>query len=306
MVSDKDIFFSIVIPTYNHAQFLDKAIKSVLNQTYERWEMIIIDNHSQDNTDEIVNKFNDSRISFLKIHNNGVIASSRNMGIHASKGEWIAFLDSDDLWYPNKLEVVMSEIHKNLSIDIYSTDEMLVDEISSNRTLLQYGPYESDFYKRLLVKGNCLSPSATIVRKVFLNNNNIYFRENEEFATAEDYDFWMMLAKAGAKFKFLHSVQGEFLVHENNNSGQIERHTQNIMNVIRDHVYVLQEFEPNKKRLWENINARILMADSKNLILKKQLVDGMRGIMRAIRSSLSGSLGYVFSRINKSIRKLIN
>ena len=82
---------SIVIPTYNHARYLGRALQSVLDQTYINWEAIIIDNHSTDNTDQLVASFSDSRIIYLKIHNNGVIASSRNAGIREAKGEWIAF-----------------------------------------------------------------------------------------------------------------------------------------------------------------------------------------------------------------------
>ena len=70
---------SIIIPTYNHSDFLGKALKSVLNQTYENWEAIVIDNYSTDETDKVVNKFNDSRIKYLKIVNNGVLAKSRNL-----------------------------------------------------------------------------------------------------------------------------------------------------------------------------------------------------------------------------------
>ena len=306
MTSNINILVSVIIPTYNHAHFLSRALQSIFDQTYKNWEIIIVDNHSQDNTADVVHKFKDPRVTFLQIHNNGVIAASRNMGIHKAKGEWIAFLDSDDLWYPCKLEIVINEFQKNLSIDICSTDEMLIDDITDNKKLLQYGPYHSDFYKKLLVQGNCLSPSATVVRRSFLNNNNILFRENAEFATAEDYDLWMMLAKAGAKVKFIHSVQGEFLTHKNNNSGQIEMHTQNIMNVIRNHVYEIQEFESNKDRLWRNINARLLMSSSKDLIMRKQFIAGAQGIVKAFSHSLSGSLGYVFSRIKKSIIKSFN
>jgi len=306
MNSYTNALVSVVIPTYNHAHFLGKALQSVLDQTYKNWEVIIIDNHSQDNTDEIVKTFKDPRITLLKIHNNGVIAASRNMGILAAKGKWIAFLDSDDNWYPNKLQVVINESKETPSTDVYSTDEMLVDETTGNRQLLQYGPYHSNFYKELLVKGNCLSPSASVVRRGFLDNNNILFCENSEFATAEDYEFWMQLAKAGAKVKFIHSVQGEFLIHKSNNSGQVEMHTQNIMNVIRYHVYQLQEFELNKDLLWRNINARLLMASSKDLILRKQFIKGIQEIFRAFRISLEGSLGYIFSRISKSIRKSVS
>ena len=87
---------SVVIPTYNHARYLARALQSVLDQTYTNWEAIVIDNHSTDNTDEVMASFADSRITLLKIHNNGVIAASRNIGIRAANSEWITFLDSDD------------------------------------------------------------------------------------------------------------------------------------------------------------------------------------------------------------------
>lgn len=70
-----DPLISVVIPTYNHAHFLGLALQSVLDQTYTRWEVIVVDNHSTENTNEVMRKFTDSRITFLKIHNNGVIAA---------------------------------------------------------------------------------------------------------------------------------------------------------------------------------------------------------------------------------------
>jgi glycosyltransferase involved in cell wall biosynthesis len=76
---------SVVIPTYNHAEFLKRSLKSVVDQTHQNLEIIVIDNHSKDNTDEVVYMFSDPRIHLLKIHNNGVIAVSRNFGITNSK-----------------------------------------------------------------------------------------------------------------------------------------------------------------------------------------------------------------------------
>ena len=102
---------SVIMPTYNHAHFLGNALQSLLDQTYTNWEAIIIDNHSEDATDEVVRGFADPRITLLKIHNNGVIAASRNMGIRAAKGKWIAFLDSDDWWSSNKLHVCLDHIN---------------------------------------------------------------------------------------------------------------------------------------------------------------------------------------------------
>src|SRR4051812_44716056 len=98
---------SVVIPTYNHAQFLGRALGSVIAQTYTNWEAIVVDNHSQDDTDAVVASQSDPRIKLLKIHNNGVIAASRNKAMREARGEWIAFLDSDDAWYPEKLAVLI-------------------------------------------------------------------------------------------------------------------------------------------------------------------------------------------------------
>ena len=95
---------SVVIPSYNHGRFLGRALQSVLDQTYTKSEVIVIDNHSTDNTDAVMASFADLRITYIKIHNNGIIAASRNIGLRLAKGEWIAFLDSDDYWSRNKLE----------------------------------------------------------------------------------------------------------------------------------------------------------------------------------------------------------
>ena len=96
-------FFSVVIPTYNHEVFLEKAVKSVLNQTFSDYEIIIIDNYSDDNTENLIRNLNNKNIKFIKNRNDGIIAKSRNIGIEQSRSEWIAFLDSDDIWWKDRL-----------------------------------------------------------------------------------------------------------------------------------------------------------------------------------------------------------
>jgi glycosyltransferase involved in cell wall biosynthesis len=300
-----DPLVSIVIPSYNHAHFLGRALQSLLDQTYTNWEVILVDNHSQDNTDKVVQSFAEQRIAMLKIHNNGVIAASRNMGILAARGEWIAFLDSDDFWYPEKLEISINGIQEDASVDVCSTDEMMVDEVSGKKRMLKYGPYCPDFYKELLLEGNCLSPSATLVRRDFLIRHGILFRENKEFVTAEDYDLWMRLAQAGAKFKFIHSVQGEYRVHAINSSGQIERHSQSVVSVARDHTFQQQCFQPDANKLWCKINARLMLAKARANIGRKQFVPGTHALMLAFRSSFSGSLWFIFSKFKKNILKAL-
>lgn len=95
---------SIIMPSYNTARFIAQTIESVLAQTYQNWELIIVDDCSTDDTDAVVAAFADPRIRYLKNKKNSGAAVSRNYALREAKGRWIAFLDSDDLWVPEKLE----------------------------------------------------------------------------------------------------------------------------------------------------------------------------------------------------------
>ncbi len=112
MNSPHELLISVVIPTYNRADLIPKAIQSVPDQTYQNWELIIVDNYSNDGTKEVVDSFRDPGISMLLLPRTGSVAASRNMGVRHSKGEWIAFLDSDDWWFTTKLSTVYEAIQK--------------------------------------------------------------------------------------------------------------------------------------------------------------------------------------------------
>jgi len=288
---------SIVIPTYNHAHYLGLALRSVMDQTYTHWEVIIIDNHSSDNTESIVLSLANPKIKLLKIHNNGVIGASRNMGLKEAKGEWIAFLDSDDSWYPSKLETVVQKIRLDDGIDVFSTDEIQVNENTGNKKIIRYGPYDSNFYQALLTEGNRVSPSATLVRHKFMIENNISFRENINFVTVEDYDFWMLLAKSGAIFKFIASVQGEAIVHQNNASGKMSKHKINLVNLLKDHVFNIQEFEENKEKLWSFINTRLLISEVKNELINKNYIISVKYLISSFFSSPITFLKIIFNKL---------
>ena len=104
---------SIITPSYNTARFIAETINCVLAQTYPNWEMIIVDDCSTDDTDAVVGSFTDPRIRYLKNEKNSGAAVSRNRALREAKGKWIAFLDSDDLWEPEKLEKQISFMERN-------------------------------------------------------------------------------------------------------------------------------------------------------------------------------------------------
>ena len=128
-LSSRDPLVSIVIPTYNRAFCIERAISSIINLTLTDWELIVVDNNSTDNTDEVVNNFLDDRISIAKIDNNGIVAKSRNLGIKLASGTYVAFLDSDDWWLPNKLEISLHRLELGSDLvyhDLYKISKLPV------------------------------------------------------------------------------------------------------------------------------------------------------------------------------------
>tara|TARA_B100001093_G_scaffold106643_1_gene98991 strand:- start:4370 stop:5281 length:912 start_codon:yes stop_codon:yes gene_type:complete len=269
-------FFSVIIPTYNQDVFLQKAIQSVLDQTFKKFEIIVVDNFSQDNTENIVKNFDKRFIKYIKINNNGVIAKSRNVGIRESKGRWVAFLDSDDKWFPERLMILHDFIEKNNFYEIICTDEYIIDKVRDIKRIWRYGPYKKDFYKFLLKYGNCISTSATIANKKFIFNNNIYFNESEEFAPQEDYDFFLNLARKNAKFKFLHKILGEHLFHKESWGERIkDKRKKSLIAVIKNHIYKVQNFTDKKSSLWSFAYSRLIIDDIRDLFYSGELLKAL-------------------------------
>jgi len=115
---------SIIIPTYNRARFLKEAIESVFNQTYLDYELIVVDDGSEDNTKQIITRYKD-RLTYTDIPHQGV-SKARNTGINLAQGEFICFLDSDDLWLPKKLEAQMDFFNSHPDALICQTEEIWI------------------------------------------------------------------------------------------------------------------------------------------------------------------------------------
>jgi len=287
-------FFSIVIPTYNHGDLLNQALQSVLDQQYVNWEVLVVDNNSNDHTNEVVLNFNDNRIKLLKIHNMGVIAKSRNMGINAAKGEWLAFLDSDDYWYPTRLAIVAEKIQRADVYDVISTNEIVVNQQVGTRKIRKYGPYSDFFYEALLTKGNMLSTSATIVRKKFLDKHDILFSERKDFIAVEDYDMWLQCAQAEAKFNFIDSVEGEYLIHNNNTSKNELMNRVNLIALLKAHLDISNK---HKRKLANKINSRIFFNTALNDLNSGDFLSAVRTIAQAILKSPSNFSYFIFNKI---------
>lgn len=203
---------SVVIPSYNHGRYLGRALQSVLDQTYTNWEAIVIDNHSTDNTDEVVADFSSPRITYLKIHNKGVIAASRNAGIRAAKGDWIAFLDSDDWWTNDKLQACFNCINDEVDL-VYHDLEIVADQPRPfKRKIIKSWQVKTPVLMDLLVKGNAIVNSSVVVRKTLLYKIG-GINESVEMSAAEDYNTWLRIAQLTNKFVYLPHKFGYYLIH---------------------------------------------------------------------------------------------
>ena len=210
--------FSIVIPTFNRAELLEKAIVSILNQKFQNWELIIVDNTSTDNTSSIIDKYiRDHRIYFYQIRNDGIIAKSRNYGISKAKGEWLCFLDSDDQFTPNKLDIIYNNISDKYDFLYHS-----VYKVNYNTNKL-IGKYRSDDinqsnpFKNLIFGGQPFATSSVVVRKNVICDVGC-FSENRNFVACEDFHCWLKISLITTKFKFINHYLGSIYVHNNNTS----------------------------------------------------------------------------------------
>lgn len=177
------IIVSIIMPSFNSKATIERSIKSVLSQTFNNWELIIIDDCSTDSSDEVIQHYvdQDSRIKLICLEENSGAAAARNTGIEHAKGQFIAFLDSDDYWHPEKLEkqlkyfeqydvdVVFSEYYRFNSSGIIGKVSVPQQEINFND----------------LLKGNCIGNLTGIY------NFKKHFKTRQRKVGAEDYLFWL-------------------------------------------------------------------------------------------------------------------
>jgi glycosyltransferase involved in cell wall biosynthesis len=227
--------FSVVIPTYNQADFLRISLRSILDQTCQDFEVIVINNYSGDHTLDVIQEVGDSRIRSINFKNSGVIGASRNVGIKAAEGRYVAFLDSDDAWYSNKLAKVAKVIASEPDIGLVCHDQDIYrDGEKSNVARTGPKPGHSDsVYNYLLLISNCISTSSAVVKRSKLVEVE-YFSEDPEIVTLEDYDLWLRLSQ-NCSFHFIHEVLGLYNYHSEGASAKVELHLKNFLTVLGKH-----------------------------------------------------------------------
>ena len=198
---------SVIIPTYNRARDLRRALASVISQSLQDWEILVVDNHSQDDTARVVEELRDARVRLLSVHNHGVIGVSRNLGVAHAGGEYLAFLDSDDWWLPAKLERCVRAL--DAGADVVYHDLYLARTASNGLRLQRATTWQlaSPVFNDLLERGNALVNSGVVVRRSTLLAAG-GLSEDPRIASWEDYECWLRLARVTERFHRLGEVLG--------------------------------------------------------------------------------------------------
>ena len=221
---------SIVMPSYNTAQFIKESIQSVLNQTYTNWELIIVDDCSTDNTDDVVKPFlADKRIKYLKNDTNNGAAISRNRALREGKGRWVAFLDSDDLWLPEKLEKQINFMSKNdyhFSYTCYSE----IDSEGNRNGVYVTGP-------QIITKTGFLNYCWPGCLTVMYDRETVGLIQIADIKKNNDYAMWLKISKKEKCFL----LNEELALYRRGRTGSVS--TNSVKTMIRWHYKLFREAE---------------------------------------------------------------
>ncbi len=192
---EKQPCFSVIIPVYNRPVFVRKAISSVLNQSFEDFELIVVDDGSIDGTSDSVKSFRDSRVEYIYQENSGV-SRARNRGISESRGRLIAFLDSDDWWLKEKLKVCFEIIEKQFKYRVFHTQEKWYRGGKVLNQKKKHRKPHGNVFKRCL-RLCCISMSTAVLRREVFDDFGFF---DESLPACEDYDFWLRVSAKNPVF----------------------------------------------------------------------------------------------------------
>jgi len=211
---------SIVIPTYNSIKFLPQALQSVLSQTYQNFEVLVIDDRSTDGTDKLFDEhsefFKDARFKYLKLEKNfGGPAGPRDKGLELAKGEYICFLDSDDIWMPEKLQIQLDRMQKE-NLDFTSTRRRIFNYTPDKSIKPKAADIVVSYYS--LLKKNLIFTSSVMVKSSLIKP--LRFDVQKVRVAVEDYEMWLTILK-NSKINAL--ILGEYLIYYRLHANNISR-----------------------------------------------------------------------------------
>ena len=267
---------SVVIPTYNSENFIIKTLETVFSQTYNNYEVIVSDDGSSDNTVEVVKEVFDKyghREGKILINSHEGAAAARNRGIEAANGDWISFLDSDDLWNHNKLERVVGYILENEDIDLVC--HSLIAKEGPKETLtnpLEYFNNKIDPFLSIY-RENCLHTSGLTVKKSILYQAGLF---DNILPSAQDYDLWLRLGMINKiKMGFIEDSLATHIIREGSISSNVELRLQDMLAISRKYYADLKKVSKVPKIEKIRFDGRIDSSVGLKLLRRKDITKGI-------------------------------
>lgn len=218
---------SIVIPAYNSMAYLPEAVDSVRQQSFQDFEILVIDDGSTDDTCKWVSNLTNNRIKLISQENQGC-ATARNNGVRASKGQYIAFLDADDIWESKKLEKQVSILDSFSNVGLVNTWISHVDSEGSSVGRLGIANAEGHVWE-LVVKDNpIMCGSAPMIRRQCLDQVGLF---DQSLSSAEDWDMWIRIAEK-YEFAVVREPKVPYRIHSNSKSHNLQLHLQSRLKVV--------------------------------------------------------------------------
>jgi glycosyltransferase involved in cell wall biosynthesis len=208
-MKDKELV-SILMNCYNGEKYLQEAIDSIYSQTYSNWEVIFIDNCSTDSSAEIAKSYNDGRLKYYKTEKNLPLGAARNWGIKFINGEFLAFLDTDDVWFSNKLEKQLKVIEEDIAF-VYGP----VIQINENGDELRETKINKESNFKTLLERYDINMHSTLIN---LRMVNVKF--NEKLSYCPDYELFMKIVSENNKFISTNTSLAKYRIHSNSLSNK--------------------------------------------------------------------------------------
>ena len=292
------MLFSIIVPLYNGAKYIEHTLDSVLSQTYKNYEIVLVNDGSLDTVGEVVKQYisrhSAAKFIYLEQKNKG-LGGARNTAIRRASGDIIAILDQDDLWYPNKLERVLGVYKKYPEVSIVCHDQY-IRENGKIKCKAITGPYEIDMHRKLLFDGNRLSTSATTFKRSIIEKAGYFSEDIGNLHFVEDYELWLRMALNGYKFFFMPEILGEYIRHGANFCSNFEIIYRGEMYVIDLHYKLLKgKMFSDWYRLRKRHAQLLYLIAYYYLFMKPNLSKSILYLMRSIVSDPFWFLFYVMN-----------
>mgnify|MGYP000992356364 FL=1 len=246
---------SIMMPAYNAGKYIRRAIQSVLVQTYENWELIIVDDCSTDNTYEIVANYKDPRIRILRHEQNMGVGPSRNDALSASRGQWVTVLDADDQWLPERLDRLMKETERREDLFLSDLVTMCFDRDGSliPWKVIDASGLVGEGHAAIVGIEDFLKAGCILLKPLFpmsaVRNFQLCF---EDFRLGEDLDFWVQLFHAGLKLKLI----GETYYLYRLTPGSLSSKTHPDLLLVYEKWITQERTSPAERELWTKLKAK--------------------------------------------------